>query len=125
MDFPGSSVSLDVSEFAKPCFQNAFASFLCRAALENIPCFAEKAHKAGVEVVETRGTPDPSLVTTMFMTMIRQFGESVTAECPLIRKRIHDDRIWSERATSPWRRSPAYLIVSWKSSVWGNKTNML
>lgn len=112
MDFPGSSVSLDMDEFSNPDFQECCANFLCSAATEIIPEFAAKAYKAGIEIVETRNTAEPVLITSMFMTMMLHFGESAATECPLIRKRVRDDCIWSEGSAAPWRRAPSYLVVS-------------
>ena len=79
-------------------------------AAEGITQFAAKAFKSGKEVIENRGRPDPSMITSMLMTMLRQIGED--ADLPAIKKRIQDDCMWSEGATAPWRRSPYYLIVS-------------
>lgn len=109
MNFPGSSIAFDSEEFGKSCFQENLASLLCRAATENIPMFAEKAQKAGVEVVETRDTADPALITSMLMIMLRQC--SVETSCPAFTKRVKDDCVWSKGAAGPWRRAPSYLVV--------------
>jgi hypothetical protein len=111
MNFPGSSVAFPMDEFRKPSFQNNLATFLCRAATENIPRFAARIQKAGVKVIESRGTTNPALITDMLATMLEAFGRPATSDCPLIRKRVYDDCIWSEGAVRPWRRSPAYLVV--------------
>jgi hypothetical protein len=109
MSFPGSSVALTSEEFSKTCFQENFASFLCRVATEKIPLFAEKSQKAGIEVVETREAANPALITSMLMIMLRQFG--VPVNVPPFQKRVRDDCVWSEGSSGPWRRSPSYLVV--------------
>ncbi|KAL2779878.1 hypothetical protein BJX66DRAFT_345994 [Aspergillus keveii] len=107
-DFPGLAVVLPASSFETSDFQENLASFLEQASLEPVNEFEAKAHKAGVEVIETRDTTNPALITQFLMTLLESRGERLSV--PLLRKRVRDDVCW-DNAELPWRRSPFWLAL--------------
>ena len=107
-DFPGSAVSLPLSEFGNPVFQKSLARFLARASREVLDEFCPKTHKAGVKVSETRDTVDPAIISQFLMTLLETNGSR--SYPPLLRKRVKDDVCW-DNAELPWRRSPFWLAL--------------
>ncbi|KAI9765661.1 MAG: hypothetical protein M1840_007218 [Geoglossum simile] len=107
-DFPGSAVSTPLSDFVSPSFQESLAAFLEQASMESIERFAAHARKAGVSVVESRDTVDPSLITQMFMTLLEANGCRIYP--PMLRKRVRDDVCWDD-AELPWRRCAYWLVL--------------
>jgi hypothetical protein len=101
-------VVLPASSFETSDFQENLASFLEQASLEPVNEFEAKAHKAGVEVIETRDTTNPALITQFLMTVLESRGERLSV--PLLRKRVRDDVCW-DNAELPWRRSPFWLAL--------------
>ncbi|TVY40662.1 hypothetical protein LSUB1_G002308 [Lachnellula subtilissima] len=108
-DFPGCAVTLPLSTFSNPTFQNELAAFLSQASTESIKRFAARANKAGVSVFESRDTVNPELITSMLMTLLEANGSRSFPS--LLRKRVRDDVCWSEGAQKPWRRCPFWLVV--------------
>ncbi|RFU26654.1 hypothetical protein B7463_g9687, partial [Scytalidium lignicola] len=108
-EFPGSAVSIPMSEFNKPSFQDELATFLQQASTESIKQFAAHTHKAGSFAFESRDTTDPSLVTQVLMALLEVNGSRypITRLC----KRIKDDVCWTDGAEKPWRRCPMWLVL--------------
>ena len=107
-EFPGSAVSICKSTFENSSFQANLASFLEQASLEPIHWYAAHARKAGVNVVENRDTTDPSIITTMLMTLLEANGLRYSPMT--IMKRIRDDVCW-DTSERPWRRSSFWLLL--------------
>ncbi|KAI9772801.1 MAG: hypothetical protein M1839_002302 [Geoglossum umbratile] len=107
-DFPGSAVSIPLSDFVSPSFQESLAAFLEQASMESIKRFAAHTRKAGVSVVESRDTVDPSLITQMLMTLLEANGCRIYP--PMLRKRVRDDVCWDD-AELPWRRCAYWLVL--------------
>ncbi|KAL3476021.1 hypothetical protein BJX99DRAFT_258915 [Aspergillus californicus] len=107
-DFPGVAVVLPASRFETADFQENLASFLEQASLELVDEFAPRAQKAGVEVIETRDTTNPAIITQFLMTLLESCGERLSV--PRLRKRVRDDVCW-DNAELPWRRSPFWLAL--------------
>jgi hypothetical protein len=108
-DFPGSAVSIPTSIFADASFQEELATFLSQASKESIKQFAAMTNKAGAFITESRDTVNPSLITSMLMTILEANG--ARSFPPILRKRIRDDVCWSDGARKPWRRSPFWLVL--------------
>lgn len=108
-DFPGCAVTIPISTFSNPTFQNELAIFLSQASTESIKRFGAKTNKAGVFVFESRDTVDPALITSMLMTLLEANGARSFPS--ILRKRVRDDVCWSEGAEKPWRRCPFWLVV--------------
>ena len=106
--FPGSAVSIASSVFGNASFQANLASFLEQASLEPLHRFAAYARKAGVDVVESRDTTDPSIITSMLMTLLEANGSRSYPQ--LLCKRVRDDVCW-ESSERPWRRSSFWLVL--------------
>ena len=106
--FPGSAVLINNSIFVHSSFQANLASFLEQASLEPIHWFAAHARKAGVDVVENRDTTDPSVITSMLMTLLEANGSQYSPITLL--KRIRDDVCW-DTSERPWRRSSFWLVL--------------
>ncbi|KAI5921758.1 hypothetical protein F4810DRAFT_712186 [Camillea tinctor] len=107
-DFPGHSVRIPYHEFADEGFQENLAAFLEQATTESLYSLSAQARKAKVDVVETRDTADPALITHMLMPLLESMGSRF--EAPVIRKRIRDD-VNLRKGDFPWRRLPFWLVL--------------
>ncbi|KAL9125857.1 MAG: hypothetical protein Q9217_005002 [Psora testacea] len=108
-DFPGCTVAIPYSEFAKSSFQDSLAAFLEQASTESLKRFAAHTNKAGSSAFESRDTVDPSLITQMLMTLLEVNGCPIFP--PLLRKRVRDDVRWTDGAENPWRRCAYWLVI--------------
>lgn len=108
-NFPGSAVAVPYSTFTDASFQDSLAGFLEQCSTESIKRFAARAAKAGSFAIETRDTVEPTMITTLLMTLLEVHGRRVST--PLLRKRVRDNVCWSEGAENPWRRLPFWLVM--------------
>jgi hypothetical protein len=81
---------------------------LSTMAQQPVPNMQPKSSKAGAKHDEHRDTTRPSMVTELFIGVMRGMGTSsnVTA----IRKNTRDEVLW-DQASAPWRRSPMWLLI--------------
>lgn len=93
--------------FADPKFQKCLASLLEKASAESLSRFATYSNKAKINVVETRDTANPALISQFLLPLLEALGEPITV--PIIRKKIRDD-VRHESGT-PWRRLPFWLVL--------------
>ncbi|KAI0025868.1 hypothetical protein F4780DRAFT_774718 [Xylariomycetidae sp. FL0641] len=107
-DFPGRAARLPYAQFANENFQEALARFLEQASMEAIHTLQAHARKANVQVVETRDTTDPALITQMLMPLLEAIGSHYDA--PISTKRVRDE-VNFEDGLQPWRRLPFWLIL--------------
>jgi hypothetical protein len=107
-DFPGGSVSIPLPQFLESAFTESLATFLDQASVEPIKQFAAYARKAAVNVVESRDTVEPSLITQMLMTLLEAHG--CRSNPPVLQKRVKDDVCW-DHSEKPWRRSAFWLVL--------------
>ncbi|KAF2133722.1 hypothetical protein P153DRAFT_330168 [Dothidotthia symphoricarpi CBS 119687] len=107
-DFPGQAVSIPYRTFSDEDFQQSLAAFLEQASLESVTRFSAVTYKACAPLPEIRDTPNPTLITNFFMTILEASG--VIYSPPLLRKRIRDT-VSFNKAYKPWRRSPFYLVL--------------
>jgi len=108
-DFPGSAVVIPFSTFSQASFQEELAQFLQQASTETIKQFGARAFKAGSQVYECRDTPEPTLISSLLMTIFEANGTSIAPV--ILRKRVRDDVVWSSGAKRPWRRCPLWLVL--------------
>lgn len=106
--FPGASVVLDESHYQKRQFQETIAHTLANMSKHPVRAMQPEAKKAGNILIEDRDTNHPGMVSELLIGFLRSVGEAV--ECPVIAKNMRDDVLWDD-ARSPWRRSPAWLVV--------------
>ena len=106
--FPAHAVAIPTSIFQDPRFRLELALTLEKLDAEVIDEAVPNARKAGAKVTEIRDTPDPKLVTEMFMATLAAVGRP--AKVRQIQKRTRDDVLWDE-CLLPWRRSPLWLSV--------------
>ncbi|KAL8391947.1 hypothetical protein RB595_002236 [Gaeumannomyces hyphopodioides] len=107
-DFPGGAISVPHTRFTDEGFLNHLAEFLDTAShAEPTKEFAASAVKAGSSHVEVRGTPDPSLISSMLAALLEANGRRVAPA--VLRKRVRDDVCFS--SGMPWRRLPLWLIL--------------
>ncbi|KAJ6256008.1 hypothetical protein Dda_9302 [Drechslerella dactyloides] len=107
-DFPGIAVSVPYSTFSQTSFQDELVTFLEQASKESIKRFAATTAKAASGAWESRDTVDPSLITSLFMTILEAAGTRIFP-APL-QKRVRDEVSWSD-GVNPWRRNPIWLIL--------------
>ena len=107
--FSSGVVAVPYSTFAEEQFQKQLALFLEQCSTQSIKRFASFSTKAGTSTYECRDTVDPAMITTLLMTLLEALGNRIYP--PIIRKRIRDDVLWSDRAEMPWRRSPRWLVL--------------
>ena len=108
-DFPACTVAMPYSRFNESTFLENLAEFLEQASTESIKSFAAHTNKAGSLAYESRDTVDPSLITTMLMTLLEANGNRTYP--PLLRKRVRDDVCWTDGAKNPWRRCSFWLVL--------------
>ncbi|KAI3088280.1 hypothetical protein CBS147353_187 [Aspergillus niger] len=106
--FPATAVSLPVEEFKDPVLQASLADFLEKVSIEKLEHSAAKARKAGKEVVESRDTVDPAIITDFLITLLGANGSHISP--PALQKRVKDDVCW-DNSELPWRRSPFWLVL--------------
>ncbi|KAF3909914.1 hypothetical protein ABW21_db0200578 [Orbilia brochopaga] len=107
-EFPGVAVSVPYSTFSQQSFQEELVTFLEQASKESIKQFAATTAKAASGAWESRDTVDPSLITSLLMTLLEATG---TRTFPVtLRKRVRDEVSWSD-GVNPWRRNPIWLIL--------------
>ncbi|KAI1854474.1 hypothetical protein JX266_000592 [Neoarthrinium moseri] len=107
-DFPGRSAEIPTEIFQTESFQDMLSQFLEQASSEKLQSFAAHVMKAGVPVIESRGTADPALISQMLLSQLEAIG--TYHEAPKIRKRVRDD-VNINRAEIPWRRHPFWLML--------------
>ncbi|GME23910.1 hypothetical protein GTA08_BOTSDO13117 [Neofusicoccum parvum] len=107
--FPGAEAAVPFNTFADDSFQQNLADFLEQCSGESFEEFAAHARKAGADVVETRDTADPALVSQLLMTILEAYGCRLSP--PLLHKRVRDDVVWEAGAETPWRRSAYWLVL--------------
>ncbi|KAI1118430.1 hypothetical protein F5Y14DRAFT_264197 [Nemania sp. NC0429] len=106
--FPGASVLLDESHYQQHQFQETIAHTLAHMSRHPVKAMQPQVKKAGSILHEDRDTNHPGMVSEVLIGFLRSVGEAV--ECPIISKNMRDDVLWDD-ARSPWRRSPAWLLV--------------
>ncbi|KAG9228031.1 hypothetical protein BJ875DRAFT_529478 [Amylocarpus encephaloides] len=89
-DFPGCAAAVPLSTFENDSFQQELAIFLSQASKESIKRFAARTNKAGSFAYESRDTVDPSLITSMLMTLLEVNGSRKFP--PILRKRVDNQR---------------------------------
>ncbi|KAI0970201.1 hypothetical protein F4678DRAFT_462427 [Xylaria arbuscula] len=106
--FPGAAVVVGTNEFRQPDFQKAIAQALADMSKYGVEAMQPKVKKSGDSITEDRDTNHPGMVCEVLNGVLRSIGEPV--ECPTIIKNMRDDVLW-KKARSPWRRSPAWLLI--------------
>lgn len=106
--FPAHGVAIPISIFQDPRFRKEVALTLEKLDAEVIDEVLPISKKAGTEVIESRDTAHPKMVTEMFMATLAAVGQPVKVR--QIRKRTRDDVLWDD-CLSPWRRSPLWLSI--------------
>lgn len=107
-EFPGRSIEISIDIFQEASFQSNLAQFLEQACSEKLQCCAAHTTKAGVPVIESRGTTDPALIAQKLMPMLEALGNHF--ESTKLRKRVRDD-VNINNAEIPWRRLPFWLLL--------------
>ncbi|KAJ2898169.1 hypothetical protein MKZ38_004135 [Zalerion maritima] len=107
-NFPGSSIAIPVAVLHDEDFATSFATFLEQASAESIGSFAAAVYKAGVRSVETRETPDPTIITSFLTAILEVVGHRLPL--PLTKKRIRDEVSFKD-SHLPWRRLPLWLVA--------------
>ena len=108
-DFPSRAVVLPSSVFEDETFQECLAKFVEQASVESLKQFAAITHRAGSSAFESRDTSSPALVGQLLMAILEANGKHKIVK--LTRKRVHDEVCWSDGSETPWRRSPAWLVL--------------
>ena len=106
--FPGHAIQLPYKTFHNPKFSNEFASFLQRLDMEQVDEVMPKSRKGNSEVVETRESSHPRLVTELLMAILAPYGQPIKV-CN-IEKRTRDD-VCLNNARLPWRRSSVWITL--------------
>jgi hypothetical protein len=109
-NFPDCSAQIPLTEFQKPSFQLALADFLEKGSMEPLRCFQALVTKAQTQVVESRDTGSPGLVTHLLIPLLESIGSSVNEDVPRLRKRVRDDAN-IDAAEFPWRRLPLWIAL--------------
>ncbi|KAK9425871.1 hypothetical protein SUNI508_12849 [Seiridium unicorne] len=107
-EFPGRAVEIPIEIFQDNSFQASLAQMLEQASSEKLQSCVARTTKAGVPVIESRGTTDPALITQMLLPMLEAVGSY--HDTVKLRKRIRDD-VNINNAELPWRRLPAWLLL--------------
>lgn len=107
--FPGASAAISLDVFMDASFQQSLADLLEQCSSESFPEFAAHARKAGAEVVETRDTANPALISELLITILEALGHRT--DPPLLHKRVRDDVLWNHGSEIPWRRAPYWLVL--------------
>lgn len=107
--FPGATAAITLDIFTNASFQESLADFLEQCSSESFPEFASHTYKAGVELVETRESADPALISQLLMTILEALGHRTSPT--LLQKRIRDDVVWGPGSEIPWRRAPYWLVL--------------
>lgn len=106
--FPGRAILLPTQIFHNSEFVSELADFIHRLDSEQVDEVMPQSKKANTEVVETRDSAHPRLVTELLMTILAPYGCFI--EAVSIEKRTRDDVCW-RNAKNPWRRCPTWLTL--------------
>lgn len=111
--FPGRACAIPESCFQSDDFRSSLAEFLDKASNETLNRLVAHTRKAGDEIIETRDTTNPAMITQLLMPLLESLGESVQVD--RFQKRIRDDvNIEVETGTGstlPFRRHPFWLVL--------------
>lgn len=107
--FPGAAAAIPLDIFTNASFQDSLADFLEQCSNESFPEFASHTYKAGVELVETRESADPALISQLLVTILEALGHRTNPT--LLHKRVRDDVVWGPGSGIPWRRAPYWLVL--------------
>ena len=106
--FPGRAILLPAQIFHNSKFINELVDFIHRLDIEQVDEVMSKSRKAYTEVVESRDSAHPRLVTELLMSIIAPYGTFIQAVS--VEKRTRDDVCWSN-TLNPWRRSPTWITL--------------
>lgn len=62
-----------------------------------------------MELVETRESADPALISQLLITILEALGHRINPTS--LNKRVRDDVIWGPGSEIPWRRAPYWLVL--------------
>lgn len=111
--FPGRACAISESCFQSDDFQSSLAEFLDKASNETLNRLVAHTRKAGDEIIESRDTTNPAMITQLLMALLESLGQSLQVD--RFQKRIRDD-VNIEVAsgigsTLPFRRHPFWLVL--------------
>ncbi|KAF3275888.1 hypothetical protein TWF970_006499 [Orbilia oligospora] len=69
-----------------------------------------KSRKGGNTLNETRSSPSPEYIISLFTGMMRAVGKEIRPDAQVITKSIRDECNWNN-ANLPWRRSGMWLVI--------------
>ncbi|KAF3267413.1 hypothetical protein TWF217_000476 [Orbilia oligospora] len=69
-----------------------------------------KSRKGGNTLNETRSSPSPEYIISLFTGMMRAVGKEIRPDAQVITKSIRDECNWNN-ADLPWRRSGMWLVI--------------
>lgn len=112
MYFPGPAMVIPSSTFHDSGFKTALSSLFAEMHTDHITKRSlPTMEKGGVKLITTRDSVMPIYITEFFTGILRGIGKPY--ESKRFYKRITDEVLMStsENATSPWRRSPFWLVI--------------
>ena len=107
-EFPGSAVAVPISTLEDESFRKNLSSFLDNASVEIPLEFSAHASKAGSRTHEYRDSDDPSIITSLLMTILEGNGRRISTK--KLWKRVRDEVCW-DKGPKPWRRMPYWLVL--------------
>ncbi|KAK6510630.1 hypothetical protein TWF506_009733 [Arthrobotrys conoides] len=110
-NYPGPTTIIPWDTTEDPKFLDQMSEFLHHMTSEQFTSETlSKSRKGGHTLNETRSSPSPEYIVSLFTGMMRALGEETTPHDQIITKSIRDECNWND-AELPWRRSGMWLVI--------------